>query len=130
MDRMRPLYVRQQSNPRTPGGLVSPTRLPLHRSPLHRHAQSGSTGYMKKAQTKAAAQRLAQVMAHQLGDDKDDEDNDLSYEYTPASGAGSIGLTGGRAPRRRLRWYSLRWTIYVDRNSIFVVVFQLYERSS
>ncbi|KAL3728196.1 hypothetical protein ACJRO7_032874 [Eucalyptus globulus] len=96
MDRMRPLYVRQQSNPGTPGGSASPTR-----SPLHRHARSGSTGYMKKAQTKAAAQRLAQVMAHQLGDDEDDEDDDLSYEYTPASGAGSIGLAGGRAPRGR-----------------------------
>ncbi|KAF8017924.1 hypothetical protein BT93_H2975 [Corymbia citriodora subsp. variegata] len=87
---MRPMYARQQSNPGTPPG----------GSPLHRHARSGSTGYIKKAQTKAAAQRLAQVMAHQLGDDEE-EDDDLSYEYTPASSAGSFGLAGGRAPRGR-----------------------------
>ncbi|KAI3408227.1 uncharacterized protein J3R85_020400, partial [Psidium guajava] len=93
---IRPSYVRQQSNPGTPGGGASPTA-----SPFHRHARSGSTGgNVKKAQTKAAAQRLAQVMAHQLGDD-DDEDDDLSYEYNPVSGTGSIGLAGGRAIRAR-----------------------------
>ncbi|XP_031397039.1 coiled-coil domain-containing protein SCD2-like isoform X2 [Punica granatum] len=96
MDRMRPVYVRQQSNPGTPGAPASPVM-----SPLHRHARSGSTGVgnVKKAHTKAAAQRLAQVMAHQLDDD-DDED-DLSYEYTPASGTGSIGLAAGRGMRSR-----------------------------
>ncbi|XP_030467068.1 coiled-coil domain-containing protein SCD2-like isoform X1 [Syzygium oleosum] len=94
MDRMRPLYVRQQSGPGSPGGAASPTS-----SPFHRHVRSGSTGNVKKAQTKAAAQRLAQVMAHQLGDDDDGEDDDLSYEYAPVSGTGSIGLAGGRRAR-------------------------------
>lgn len=40
-------------------------------------------------------------MAHQLGDDEDDEDDDLSYDYAPVSGTGSIGLAGGRATRAR-----------------------------
>lgn len=95
MDRMRPVSIRQQSNPGTPGAPASPMM-----SPMHRHARSGSTGNVRKANTKAAAQRLAQVMAHQLGDDDDDED-DLSYEYTPASGTGGIGLATGRGLHSR-----------------------------
>lgn len=71
-------------------------------SPMHRHARSGSTGAnLKKPNTKAAAQRLAQVMAHQSAADDSDEEDDLLYDYTPAN-ASSIGLgAGGRAARPR-----------------------------
>ena len=97
MDRMR-VYERQKSNDGTPGAPASPTMT----SPLNRHARAGSTGTsnMRRTQNnaaKAAAQRLAQVMATQTGDE-DDEEDDLSYEL---SGTGSIGLagraTGGRS---------------------------------
>lgn len=71
-------------------------------SPMHRHARSGSTGAnLKKPNTKAAAQRLAQVMAHQSAADDSDEEDDLLYDYTPAN-VSSIGLgAGGRAARPR-----------------------------
>lgn len=64
--------------------LMSPLRL--------HHARSGSAGAannMKKAQTKAAAQALAQGMSHQTADDDDNEDDYLSYDYQ-LSGIGSI----------------------------------------
>jgi hypothetical protein len=68
---------------------------------------------MKKAQTKAAAQRLAQVMSHQTADDDDDdEDDDLSYDYQ-ASGIGSIGLAGGR--RMQPRSPMVSWGFFVSR---------------
>ncbi|KAK4767138.1 hypothetical protein SAY86_014888 [Trapa natans] len=66
-------------------------------SPFPRPARSGSIGNLKKANTRAAAQRLAQVMSHQPDDDE--EDDDLSYEYTHSSGAGSIGFSAGRGRR-------------------------------
>ncbi|XP_043720025.1 coiled-coil domain-containing protein SCD2-like [Telopea speciosissima] len=97
MDKVRtrsPVYVRQKSISNTSGGPTSPMT-----SPMHRHARSGSTGVnFRKPQNyaaKAAAQRLAQVMAHQPTDD-DDEDEDLSLDYNPT---GSIGLASGRAMR-------------------------------
>lgn len=95
MDRMRHVSVRQQHNPGTPGAPASPLM-----SPMHHHARSGSIGNVKKANTRAAAQRLAQVMAHQPEDD-DEGDDDLSYEYTPASVTGSIGLAAGRGMHPR-----------------------------
>jgi len=78
-------------------------RIPLM-SPLRRHhARSGSAGAannMKKAQTKAAAQALAQGMSHQTADDDDNEDDYLSYDYQ-LSGIGSIGPAGGRRMQPR-----------------------------
>ncbi|KAL3591315.1 hypothetical protein D5086_009955 [Populus alba] len=91
--RMKPVYLRQISIEGTPRTPSSPSMSPLR---MH-HARSGSAGVgnnMKKAQTKAAAQRLAQVMSHQTADDDDDdEDDDLS-----ASGL-TIGRAGGKSMR-------------------------------
>ncbi|KAJ7973416.1 Coiled-coil domain-containing protein SCD2 [Quillaja saponaria] len=101
MDRMRPVYDRQKSSTGTPGTPVSPMM-----SPLNRHIRSGSTGIAnanaRRAQNnaaKAAAQRLAQVMAHQP--DGDDDEDELDFDYSSISGTGSIGLAGGRAMRAR-----------------------------
>lgn len=98
MDRMRPVHVKHKSvsSSTTSGNLASPMT-----SPMHRHSRSGSLGLSnpKKPQnTKAAAQRLAQVMAHQ--NDSDDEDDLMLYDYTPAN-TSSIGLAAGRPYRPR-----------------------------
>ncbi|CAI9757151.1 unnamed protein product [Fraxinus pennsylvanica] len=72
-------------------------------SPMHRHSRTVSSGItnMKRPQnTKAAAQRLAQVMAHQPADD-DEEEDDLMYDYSPAIPSAGIGLAGGRPTRNR-----------------------------
>ncbi|KAJ0237048.1 hypothetical protein HA466_0249730 [Hirschfeldia incana] len=71
---------------------------PMMTSPLmNRHARTGSNAgpgsNAKKAQTKAAAQRLAAVMSNQTGDDEDSDD-DLSFDY---NAVGSIGLAAGRS---------------------------------
>ncbi|GAB4835890.1 hypothetical protein Ancab_000809 [Ancistrocladus abbreviatus] len=72
-------------------------------SPLNYHARSSSSSLsnMKRPQNmqaKAAAQRLAQVMAHQSPDDDEDEDDDISLEY----GSTGLGLAAtGRAIRPR-----------------------------
>ncbi|GLT87397.1 hypothetical protein SLE2022_054830 [Rubroshorea leprosula] len=93
MDRMRPEYTRQRSSGGTPGPPGSPMA-----SPLTRHVRSGSTniGHSRKAQTKAAAQRLAAVMSHQ--NDDDDDGDELASDHN-VIGTGSIGLGGGRAVR-------------------------------
>ncbi|KAI4372596.1 hypothetical protein MLD38_010808 [Melastoma candidum] len=58
MNRTRPVYTRQQSNPRTTGTPMSPGRsLGTH------HHRAGSISDTNKAQTKAAAQRLALLQA-------------------------------------------------------------------
>ncbi|OMO55313.1 hypothetical protein COLO4_36052 [Corchorus olitorius] len=94
MDR-RKFRQRSPSRPETPSTPSSPM---ASASPLNRHARSGSNyggiGNVKKAQTKAAAQRLAAVMANQYEDD--DEEDQLEI-----SGTGGIGLAGGRATRSR-----------------------------
>lgn len=76
----------------------------LMASPLHRHTRSGSSASlsnMKKPQNaKAAAQRLAQVMAHQPADDNEEEDDD-PYDLAPALPSSGIGLAGGRQNRNR-----------------------------
>lgn len=68
-------------------------------SPMYRHARSGSAPGGSKPNTKAAAQRLAHVMANKSGtgaDDSDEED-DFVLESAP-----SIGIGGrGRAARPR-----------------------------
>ncbi|EOA32988.1 hypothetical protein CARUB_v10016318mg [Capsella rubella] len=94
MRNTRPVHVRNKSTePGTPSS-------PMMTSPLmHRHTRSGSNAgpasSAKKAQTKAAAQRLAAVMSNQTGDEED-SDEDLSFDYN-ASGTGSIGLAAGRS---------------------------------
>nr|XP_024926649.2 coiled-coil domain-containing protein SCD2 isoform X4 [Ziziphus jujuba var. spinosa] len=97
MDRNR--YVRQKSNAGTPNAPASPMMSPLY---PNRHARTGSVGMSnpRKAQNaKAAAQRLAHVMANQY-DDEDDDEDDLLVDYGSTGGSG-IGLAGGRAMRSR-----------------------------
>ncbi|TYK18382.1 coiled-coil domain-containing protein SCD2 isoform X2 [Cucumis melo var. makuwa] len=106
MDRMRPVYTREKSNAGTPLGPASPL-VP----PFPHHNRSGSTGLANSRRgqnnaTKAAAQRLAKVMASSA-DDEDDED-DLSFDYSLASGTGSIGLASGRSVRARSPMQSVR----------------------
>ncbi|XP_070043354.1 coiled-coil domain-containing protein SCD2-like isoform X1 [Nicotiana tomentosiformis] len=65
------------------------------------HARSGSNAGRQPQNAKAAAQRLAQVMAYQQADDDDEEDE--LYEYNPvvvAPSTAAIGL-GGRPNRTR-----------------------------
>ncbi|XP_060667818.1 coiled-coil domain-containing protein SCD2 [Ziziphus jujuba] len=97
MDRNR--FVRQKSNAGTPNAPASPMMSPLY---PNRHARTGSVGMSnpRKAQNaKAAAQRLAHVMANQY-DDEDDDEDDLLVDYGSTGGSG-IGLAGGRAMRSR-----------------------------
>ncbi|KAI3965969.1 hypothetical protein MKX01_010926, partial [Papaver californicum] len=73
-------------------------------SPMNRHVRTGSTcigNFCKTPNnaTKAAAQRLAQVMAHQHADDDDDDDK-LSIDYNPPSTTSTLGLSG-RSMRSR-----------------------------
>ncbi|KAL9272213.1 Coiled-coil domain-containing protein [Drosera capensis] len=97
MDWTRGAMERQKSSLDSPGAAGPPMM-----SPLNRHVRSSSSGLanMRKPQNmqaKAAAQRLAQVMAHQpTTDDEDDEDDDFSLEY------GSTGL-GLAATGRSIR---------------------------
>ncbi|AES82578.2 ripening-regulated protein [Medicago truncatula] len=102
MDRRR-MYDRQQSSTGTPTSPSSPVMM----SPLNRHARAGSTGSAmnnigrtQNNATKAAAQRLAQVMSHQTIDEEEDDD-DVPLDYSAISGTRSIGLGGGRAARPR-----------------------------
>ncbi|KAG5073204.1 hypothetical protein JHK86_008415 [Glycine max] len=97
MDRRR-IYDRQNSSSGTPSSPSSPVNMI---SPLHRHARAGSTGSamtnVRRAQnnaTKAAAQRLAQVMSHT--DDDDEDEDDVPLDYSAIAGGGGIGLGGGR----------------------------------
>ncbi|KAK6911465.1 hypothetical protein RJ641_023558, partial [Dillenia turbinata] len=96
MDRYRSNYDSQKSSGGAPNS-------PLMSSPLPLHALTGSGGLSnaRKPQnnaTKAAAQRLAQVMSHQSTDVDDDDDDELSIEYG-SLGTGSLGLAAGRAKR-------------------------------
>ncbi|XP_068665493.1 coiled-coil domain-containing protein SCD2-like [Aristolochia californica] len=96
MDRLRagsPVYSRQRSGDSNSTG-SSPAM-----SPAHHHARSSSaSGFstIKRTQNvaaKAAAQRLAQVMASQTAGDDDDEDDDLapSFRYPPPFSNNSVG---------------------------------------
>ncbi|KAF2545274.1 hypothetical protein F2Q70_00023992 [Brassica cretica] len=91
---MRPVHARNQTTDPSSPMMTSPL--------MNRHARTGSNAgpasNAKKAQTKAAAQRLAAVMSNQTGDDEDSDD-DLSFDY---NAVGSIGLAAGRShPSRR-----------------------------
>ncbi|CAN6472432.1 unnamed protein product [Victoria cruziana] len=97
MDRLRagsPVYSRQRSGGSSSTGSSSPAM-----SPAHHHVRTGSTGFsnIRKTQNvaaKAAAQRLAQVMASQTTDD-DDEEDDLPFRYSSTSFAPSVGSSIG-----------------------------------
>lgn len=66
-------------------------------SPLRHHERSSSGMSVRRPQnTKAAAQRLARVMATQSADDEEEED-DLLCDFNSAG----IGLAGGRQTRNR-----------------------------
>ncbi|CAI9115541.1 OLC1v1016464C3 [Oldenlandia corymbosa var. corymbosa] len=98
MDRVRPVYTRQPSGSTTPTS--GPPSSPMN-SPFKTHVRSGSAGNVRRPQnTKAAAQRLAQVMSHQMPDDEDDED-DLLYDYTPANLLSGVGHASSRPNRNR-----------------------------
>ncbi|KAF3430920.1 hypothetical protein FNV43_RR25650 [Rhamnella rubrinervis] len=88
MDRIRtdsPVYARQWSSESgSTGGASSPAMSPAR---THHARSSSVTGIsnIKRTQNfaaKAAAQRLAQVMASQTADDVDDEDDDLGFRYS------------------------------------------------
>lgn len=69
-------------------------------SPMKQHTRSTSTSLsMKKPQTKAAAQRLAEVMAHQPADDEEEEDE--LYDFNSGVPSAGLGLAGGRQARNR-----------------------------
>ncbi|XP_043704709.1 coiled-coil domain-containing protein SCD2-like isoform X2 [Telopea speciosissima] len=98
MDRRRtgsPIHSRQRSGGSSSSGSSSPAM-----SPAHHHSWSTSvTGLsnIKRTQNvaaKAAAQRLAQVMASQTADD-DDEDDDLGFRYSapPPSFSSTVNNT-------------------------------------
>ncbi|XP_038891160.1 coiled-coil domain-containing protein SCD2-like isoform X1 [Benincasa hispida] len=104
MDRIRPVYTRQKSNTGTPLAPASPLV-----SPFPHHNRSGSTGLANSRRgqnnaAKAAAQRLAKVMASSA----DDEDEEDDLDYSLASGTGSIGLASGRSVRARSPMQSVR----------------------
>ena len=113
MDRRRtgsPVYGRQWSGGSSSTGSSSPAMSPAH---PHSRLASGAGGVstIKRSQNvaaKAAAQRLAQVMASQTADD-DDDDDDLGFRYSappppaPSSYASSINsnhsISSARATR-------------------------------
>ena len=67
-------------------------------SPMHQHTRSTSSHLsMKRPQNKAAAQRLAEVMAQQPADDKEEEDE--LYDLSSGGPSAAIGLAGGRQAR-------------------------------
>ncbi|KAM3287605.1 coiled-coil domain-containing protein SCD2-like [Capsicum chacoense] len=69
------------------------------------HSRSGSNVGRRPQNAKAAAQRLAQVMACQQANDDDEEDE--LYEYNLVAPSTAIGLAGGR-PNRNCTPLSVR----------------------
>lgn len=66
---------------------------------MSRHSRTTPSASMKRPQNKEAAQRLAQVMAHQPADEEE-EDDDL-YDFDSGIPSTGIGLAGGRQARNR-----------------------------
>ncbi|KAB2625011.1 hypothetical protein D8674_016671 [Pyrus ussuriensis x Pyrus communis] len=89
MDRRRtdsPVYARQwtSESATTVGGATSPAMSPVRGHHARSSSASGISN-IKRTQNfaaKAAAQRLAQVMASQTADGDDDEDDDLGFRYS------------------------------------------------
>lgn len=82
-----PVYSRQWSGSSSTGSSSPATMSPAH---PNSRLQPGATAFstIKRTQNvaaKAAAQRLAQVMASQAAaaDDDDDDDDDLGFRYPP-----------------------------------------------
>lgn len=156
MDRRRPaspVYTRQWSGGSSSTGSSSPAMSPAH--PASRLQPAGATGYstIKRTQNvaaKAAAQRLAQVMASQTAADDEDEDDDLGFRFaapqppssfssnstnnTTATSITSISLSrANRSPspaviflRTRVHYgvvlNSIIWKVYFSRVCIFRLV--------
>ncbi|XP_020981329.1 coiled-coil domain-containing protein SCD2-like [Arachis duranensis] len=98
MDRRRSYERQQSSTPTTPTSPSSGT-------PQNLHARAGSTGSVMAnprrvqniAATKAAAQRLAQVMSHSTVDVDDEDEEEVSLDYSTLSVG--IGLGAARPAR-------------------------------
>ncbi|KAI3845940.1 hypothetical protein MKX03_013625 [Papaver bracteatum] len=112
MDRIRTKspggYSRQRSGSSTGSSSPSSIMSPAH--PHSHHARSSSTvtgmSNIKRTQNvaaKAAAQRLAQVMASQTADnddDDDDDDDDLDFRYPQSNSNSSISGFPSTRPTR------------------------------
>lgn len=99
MDRRRnasPVYSRQWSGGSSSTGSSSPARSPAH--PQSRLPPVAGMSTIKRTQNfaaKAAAQRLAQVMASQTVDD-DEEDDDLGFRFgAPSFSSRNLKPSGG-----------------------------------
>ncbi|KAI3967018.1 hypothetical protein MKW92_046145 [Papaver armeniacum] len=111
MDRIRTQspggYSRQRSGSSTGSSSPSSIMSPAH--PHSHHARSSSTvtgmSNIKRTQNvaaKAAAQRLAQVMASQTADnddDDDDDDDDLDFRYPQSNNSSISGFASTRPTR-------------------------------
>ncbi|KAI3763240.1 hypothetical protein L1987_53694 [Smallanthus sonchifolius] len=99
MDRKRtesPVYTRQWSGGSSSTGSSSPARSPAH--PQSRLGQPSGYSTIKRTQNvaaKAAAQRLAQVMASQTTDDDDDDDDDLGFRFAAPTSFGNNSANNG-----------------------------------
>ncbi|CAL8993575.1 unnamed protein product [Prunus brigantina] len=113
MDRRRtdsPVYARQwtSESSTTLGGATSPAMSPVRGHHARSSSASGISN-IKRTQNfaaKAAAQRLAQVMASQTADDDDDEEDDLGFRYSappPLSLSRNVNSPGAKpvAPSSR-----------------------------
>ncbi|XP_023771551.1 coiled-coil domain-containing protein SCD2 isoform X1 [Lactuca sativa] len=93
MDRRRtesPVYTRQWSGGSSSTGSSSPAMSPAH--PQSRLGQPSGYSTIKRTQNvaaKAAAQRLAQVMASQTVDDDDEDDDDLGFRFAAPTSFGN-----------------------------------------
>ncbi|KAI3806954.1 hypothetical protein L1987_22874 [Smallanthus sonchifolius] len=99
MDRKRtesPVYTRQWSGGSSSTGSSSPAMSPAH--PQSRLGQPSGYSTIKRTQNvaaKAAAQRLAQVMASQTTDDDDDDDDDLGFRFAAPTSFGNNSANNG-----------------------------------
>ncbi|MED6169239.1 hypothetical protein PIB30_019711 [Stylosanthes scabra] len=104
MDRRRSYDRQQSSTPTTPTSPSSGT-------PQNLHMRAGSTGSAMAnarrtqniAATKAAAQRLAQVMSHSTVDVDDEEEEEVSLDYSSLSVGIGLGTSRPAAAAARPR---------------------------
>ncbi|XP_019187701.1 PREDICTED: coiled-coil domain-containing protein SCD2-like isoform X2 [Ipomoea nil] len=98
MDRLRHRYAPLKSNQNT-SNYEAPSS-PGTSSPFLHHRSGSASNARKPQNTKAAAQRLAQVMSNQTaGDDEEEEEEDLLYESASVNLLAGVGLAGGRSTR-------------------------------